>query len=172
MTSPDAGARSEKQMLLQADWTLLCLACNETKSKLKAHKQHSHTPAVGGDCPPLPQADSREAAFPLLSSSSTPIPKKAHGCSVCSKHDLETQFLIHIRALPFHCGKWFRRLSHLKQHDMSHAITRPFQCVICQEEFKHLTNLACHQQGHKGDKSHQCSICHKFFSCSYNLLRH
>ncbi|XP_013364745.1 PREDICTED: zinc finger protein 579, partial [Chinchilla lanigera] len=108
-----AGRQEEKQVLLQADWTLLCLRCREafaTKGELKAHpclRPEGEQEGEGGP-PPRP---------------------KRHQCSICLKAfarpwSLSRHRLVHSTDRPFvcpDCGLAFRLASYLRQHRRVHG---------------------------------------------------
>lgn len=108
-----AGRQEEKQVLLQADWTLLCLRCREafaTKGELKAH------PCL------RPEGDQEGEGGP------PPRPKR-HQCSICLKAfarpwSLSRHRLVHSTDRPFvctDCGLAFRLASYLRQHRRVHG---------------------------------------------------
>lgn len=100
-------------MLLQADWTLLCLRCREafaTKGELKAHpclRPEGEQEGEGGP-PPRP---------------------KRHQCPICLKAfarpwSLSRHRLVHSTDRPFvcpDCGLAFRLASYLRQHRRVHG---------------------------------------------------
>uniref|UniRef100_A0A8C8VJ54 Zinc finger protein 579 n=1 Tax=Pelusios castaneus TaxID=367368 RepID=A0A8C8VJ54_9SAUR len=171
----------EKQVLLQEDWTLLCLACQEafeTKGELKAHKCFKARDRAGPDS------------------------AKRHQCSVCHKFfarpwSLSRHHLVHTGEKPFacpDCGMTFRLSSYLKQHSRTHragAGELPFGCPLCHQCFPTPGELASHQQAHEEDavtassgaveqpgtvlaprKGYECSVCGKAFKSKYDLATH
>ncbi|XP_067388833.1 zinc finger protein 579 [Emydura macquarii macquarii] len=178
---PGEGRADEKQVLLQEDWTLLCLACQEafeTKGELKAHKCFKARGRAGPDG------------------------TKRHQCSVCHKFfarpwSLSRHHLVHTGEKPFtcpDCGMTFRLSSYLKQHSRSHgAGGLPFGCPLCRQRFHTPAELALHQRAHEGDalpassggaeqpgagaapvsrKGYACSVCGKTFKSKYDLATH
>ncbi|XP_074872003.1 zinc finger protein 579 [Carettochelys insculpta] len=167
------GAKAgEKQVLLQEDWTLLCLACQEafaTKGELKAHKCFN----------------ARGRARP----GST----KRHQCSVCQKFfarpwSLLRHHLAHTGEKPFacpDCGMAFRLSSYLKKHCRAHGARAelPFGCPLCHQRFCQAGELASHRRAHgeatpgaepppAACKACECSVCGRAFKSRYDLATH
>ncbi|XP_075771303.1 zinc finger protein 579 [Pelodiscus sinensis] len=156
----------EKQVLLQEDWTLLCLACQEafeTKGELKAHKCFKAPGRAG------------------------PGGAKRHQCSVCHKFfarpwSLSRHRLVHTGEKPFacpDCGMAFRLSSYLKQHSRAHGAGAglPFGCLLCRQRFRKAGELASHRRAHGAPEpaprqGAECGVCGKAFKSKYDLAAH
>ncbi|XP_015275017.1 PREDICTED: zinc finger protein 579 [Gekko japonicus] len=185
---------NQKRVLLQEDWTLLCLACNEafeTKGELKAHKCFKE--AAGQDDPDDPEGP------------------KQHQCGVCHKNfarpwSLSRHYVVHTGEKPFscpECGMAFRLASYLRQHSRMHAVSgdcpllgqadpqeaeaappvvpssppgpppkKAYECSVCCKPFKSKYDLATHFLIHTGALPFQCGRCGKRFRRLSHLKQH
>ncbi|XP_077170739.1 zinc finger protein 579 [Paroedura picta] len=188
--TPVSAAPNQKRVLLQEDWTLLCLVCNEafeTKGELKAHKCFKE--AAG-------QADPDEPEGP-----------KPHQCGVCHKNfarpwSLSRHYVVHTGEKPFscpECGMAFRLASYLRQHSRVHAAggdcpllgragpgdaeaappaspgpspKKAYECSVCGKPFKSKYDLATHFLIHTGALPFQCGRCGKRFRRLSHLKQH
>lgn len=70
------------------------------------------------------------------------------------------------------CGKTFKKISHLKRHEVSHEDNRPFKCQLCPKSFVDEVQLNEHTNKHKGLTPHTCPVCGKSFAQSSTLTTH
>lgn len=70
------------------------------------------------------------------------------------------------------CGKRFRQLPHLQDHERIHSGLRPFCCWICGKTFSVAARLTEHARTHSGEKPYPCSHCHAAFRSRSNLDKH
>nr|XP_056720218.1 zinc finger protein 579 [Euleptes europaea] len=166
VTSPSA-TPNQKRVLLQEDWTLLCLSCNEafeTKGELKAHT-----------C--FKEAASRD-------DTDEPEGPKQHQCGVCHKNfarpwSLSRHYVVHTGEKPFscpECGMSFRLASYLRQHSRLH--TAGGDCPLlgpatdAQEAEAAPPASASSPPGPPPKKAYECSVCRKPFKSKYDLATH
>ncbi|XP_048373055.1 zinc finger protein 579 [Sphaerodactylus townsendi] len=161
-----SAAPNQKRVLLQEDWTLLCLSCNEafeTKGELKAHTCFKE--AASHD-----DTEEQEEA-------------KLHQCGVCHKNfarpwSLARHYVVHTGEKPFscpECGMAFRLASYLRQHSRMHAANR--DCPLlgrsdAQEEEAASPTFASSPTGPSPKKAYGCSVCGKPFKSKYDLATH
>lgn len=70
------------------------------------------------------------------------------------------------------CGKRFRQLPHLQDHERIHSGLRPFCCWICGKSFSVAARLTEHARTHSGEKPYSCSHCPAAFRSRSNLDKH
>ena len=62
-----------------------------------------------------------------------------------------------------YCFKEYRKLEHLKYHELSHTDEKPYSCTYCYKTFKLKTNLKSHERIHTGEKPFSCKTCNECF---------
>lgn len=70
------------------------------------------------------------------------------------------------------CELSFRKISHLKQHELSHTNQRPHKCKYCEKSFKSANTLTLHIRAHLGQKPWQCPYCETSYISKTILNRH
>lgn len=70
------------------------------------------------------------------------------------------------------CNKVFKKLSHLKRHEIRHEINCPFKCNMCTKSFPTEDVLEEHINKHRGIKPHMCPLCGKEFIHLSTLRTH
>lgn len=70
------------------------------------------------------------------------------------------------------CGKRFRQLPHLQDHERIHSGQRPFCCWICGKSFSVAARLTEHARTHSGEKPYPCNHCSAAFRSRSNLDKH
>lgn len=70
------------------------------------------------------------------------------------------------------CGKRFRQIPHLRDHERLHSDERPFVCSVCGRSFVLAARLAEHARTHSGDKPYSCPLCDRTFRSLSNLGKH
>lgn len=70
------------------------------------------------------------------------------------------------------CGKRFRQIPHLRDHERLHSGARPFNCSVCGKSFVLAARLAEHARTHSGDKPYTCPLCPRAFRSLSNLGKH
>lgn len=70
------------------------------------------------------------------------------------------------------CGKRFRQLPHLQDHERIHSGLRPFCCWICGKSFSVAARLTEHARTHSGEKPYPCPHCPAAFRARSNLEKH
>ncbi|KAM9577294.1 zinc finger protein 75D-like isoform 1-T4 [Trichechus inunguis] len=71
-----------------------------------------------------------------------------------------------------HCGKSFRVMSDLINHQRIHTEEKRYKCQQCDRRFRWSSDLSKHLMTHQGIKPHKCSWCGKSFSHNTNLHTH
>ncbi|KAJ3580941.1 hypothetical protein NHX12_017282 [Muraenolepis orangiensis] len=70
------------------------------------------------------------------------------------------------------CGKRFRQLPHLQDHERIHSGLRPFCCWVCGKSFSVAARLTEHARTHSGEKPYACAHCPAAFRSRSNLDKH
>ncbi|KAI5638938.1 male sterility protein domain-containing protein [Phthorimaea operculella] len=70
------------------------------------------------------------------------------------------------------CNKVFKKISHVKRHELCHDENRPFQCTVCAKRFNTESMLSEHMDKHNKVKGHTCPICNKSFAHLSTLSSH
>lgn len=70
------------------------------------------------------------------------------------------------------CGKRFRQLPHLQDHERIHTGLRPFTCWLCGKSFSVAARLTEHARTHSGEKPYPCPHCSAAFRSRSNLDKH
>ncbi|ODM90844.1 putative zinc finger protein [Orchesella cincta] len=71
------------------------------------------------------------------------------------------------------CSKRFVLNNHLQVHrKKAHSTDKPFKCEVCGKDFKFVTNLKEHQLQHSNVKPFECYVCKMAFSRKQVMKRH
>ncbi|XP_049622922.1 zinc finger protein 275 [Suncus etruscus] len=117
---------------------------------------------------------------PDLQSPHTPGSHLPFDCDDCGKSfrgvgGLAEHQRIHSGAKPYvcsHCGKLFRRSSELTKHRRIHTGERPYECGQCGKSFRQSSSLLEHQRIHTGERPYACGDCSKAFRGPSDLIKH
>ena len=77
--------------------------------------------------------------------------------------------------LPYQCNlcpQTCDKLSHFKDHILTHTGKRPVKCHVCDKSFHHNSNLKRHFRLHTGEKPFACDICQERFNRTDLLKLH
>lgn len=70
------------------------------------------------------------------------------------------------------CGKVFKKVSHVKRHELCHEVNRPYKCTSCPKRFNTESLLKEHSNKHNNIKPHTCPMCSKSFAHLSTLTTH
>lgn len=70
------------------------------------------------------------------------------------------------------CGKEFLYKHNLISHMTIHSGERPFHCTECQKTFRRKDDLQVHMRTHTGERPYVCDICGKAFTTQNQLPKH
>lgn len=70
------------------------------------------------------------------------------------------------------CGKVFKKISHLKRHEIVHDSSRLYKCSVCPRSFQSAEVFKGHMNKHNGIKPHNCPLCTKSFANLTTLKSH
>ena len=70
------------------------------------------------------------------------------------------------------CGKSFKLLRYLENHQETHSDERKYKCDICGKGFRNQKHLAPHKRIHLNDYRAQCKVCERKFIQKWNLKSH
>ncbi|KAM4034718.1 uncharacterized protein ACNLHF_021399 [Anomaloglossus baeobatrachus] len=70
------------------------------------------------------------------------------------------------------CGKCFKDISNLANHEKSHKVARKFSCSECEKCFMKKSYLVRHERSHTTEKPFSCSECGSCFDCLSKLTEH
>ena len=86
------------------------------------------------------------------------------------QHKMDKSFFCH------HCGKGFKRKSHLQRHEMTHdkreKHEKPYTCEKCDKHFTEKEGLRRHEFVHRDEKPHKCEKCEESFTRKDSLVQH
>ncbi|MDP0561847.1 MAG: C2H2-type zinc finger protein [Candidatus Endonucleobacter sp. (ex Gigantidas childressi)] len=70
------------------------------------------------------------------------------------------------------CGKAFRSPWHLREHERTHTMERPYDCKECGKSFSAKGNLSIHMRIHSDERPFRCTGCDMVFKSNQNLRQH
>ncbi|KAJ0176234.1 hypothetical protein K1T71_008408 [Dendrolimus kikuchii] len=126
----------------------------------------------------------QEAETKVLVNKSQSIEKERHEsfeCDICSakfktKNSLSGHKRKHAakgRVLScVSCGKIFKKISHLKRHELTHDTKKPYKCMLCKKSYKRMVLLEEHLNRHKDGSARRCPFCPKSFWHMATLAEH
>lgn len=105
---------------------------------------------------------------------------RPYKCEHCGKHFRKKSHVVaHVR---YHngemlpkcnvCGKEFLYKHNLISHMTIHSGERPFHCTECQKTFRRKDDLQVHMRTHTGERPYVCDICGKAFTTQNQLPKH
>ncbi|XP_052064609.1 zinc finger protein 260-like [Mytilus californianus] len=105
---------------------------------------------------------------------------RPYKCEHCGKHFRKKSHVVaHVRyhngeTLPKCnvCGKEFLYKHNLISHMTIHSGERPFHCTECQKTFRRKDDLQVHMRTHTGERPYVCDICGKAFTTQNQLPKH
>ena len=95
-------------------------------------------------------------------------PKLEHKCDLCGQTFNKAEHLCrhlvtkHSDKKPYvcpKCGKGFKRIDKLKDHQKMHTNVKPYGCGVCGRRYRYKDGLRYHERTHKRDKKFVCTLC-------------
>nr|XP_026494641.1 gastrula zinc finger protein XlCGF57.1-like [Vanessa tameamea] len=166
-----------------------CANCNKTFRKLSRLQHHvkKHTVHDNYDCDGGINSKSHEdieTVRPLNDNSianDNPHSDNGFPCRICpSKFKSTNSLSAHMRKHTekgrviscTECGKIFKKISHLKRHEVMHSRSNFHKCSLCPRSFHSEEILKGHMNKHNGIKPHNCPMCPKSFAHLSTLTSH
>lgn len=117
-------------------------------------------PSANGNTPP-PQVHGYHPYAPIASNTASSAARlaAAHSAALALApgNDDNNPFSLKTFNCPLpSCGRFFKRLEHLKRHVRTHTMERPYACSICGKRFSRSDNLAQHRKTH--ERPHAAAI--------------
>ncbi|XP_071796844.1 uncharacterized protein [Asterias amurensis] len=168
-----------------------CTVCSQTfltLSELQKHEQ-VHSKANAYDCDTCDEVFQTKSALFNHQSQMHPIapedPVEVNGnntnktCRYCGKAyksltQVREHERVHTNEKPFacvKCGKAFNRGCSLRNHLKLHSRNKTYPCVKCGTAFKSYFHLSRHRLIHK-DRPFSCDICNKMYATKAKLCKH
>ncbi|XP_072806186.1 zinc finger protein 7 isoform X1 [Vicugna pacos] len=152
-----------------------CRECGKAFSQSSTLAQHQRMHA--GERLQLPRTPDGPS---LLAPQRTHATEKPFKCGECGKafrwvSRLSQHQLTHTGEKPYKCNKCSKAFgcsSRLIRHQRTHTGEKPFKCEECGKGFVQGSHLIQHQRIHTGEKPYECSECGKAFSQSSSLIYH